>query len=67
MECITLISSPEYPEKRIGYLGLMMLLDEDQEVLPLVEHSLKKYEIITSAFFLFKLKLFVIEALNHRT
>lgn len=43
MECITLISSPEYPEKRIGYLALMILLDEEQEVLPLIEHTLKKY------------------------
>jgi AP-1 complex subunit gamma-1 len=42
MECITLISSPEYPEKRIGYLALMILLDEEQEVLPLIEHTLKK-------------------------
>lgn len=43
MECITLIVSPKYPEKRIGYLALMILLDETQEVLPLIEHSLKKF------------------------
>ena len=43
MECINLISSQKYPEKRIGYLALMILLDETQEVLPLIEHTLKKF------------------------
>lgn len=42
MECINLINSTKYPEKRIGYLGLMILLDEKQEVLTLVENTLKK-------------------------
>jgi AP-1 complex subunit gamma-1 len=42
MECINLIVSQKYPEKRIGYLALMILLDETQEVLPLIEHTLKK-------------------------
>ena len=32
MECLKLISSNNFPEKRIGYLGLMLLLDENQEV-----------------------------------
>ena len=42
MECLKLIASSTYPEKRIGYLGLMVLLDEKQKVLMLVTNSLKK-------------------------
>jgi len=41
MECLKLIAGAKFLEKRIGYLGLMILLDERQEVLMLVENSLK--------------------------
>lgn len=42
MECIHLLSSDQYTEKRLGYLSMMLLLDETEEVLPLIQHSLKK-------------------------
>jgi len=41
MDCLKLIVSSSYSDKRVGYLGLMMLLDERQEVLMLVTNSLK--------------------------
>jgi AP-1 complex subunit gamma-1 len=36
-----LISSPHFPEKRIGYLGMMLLLSEEAEVLMLSTNGLK--------------------------
>jgi len=41
MECLKLIISPYYNDKRVGYLGLSLLLDEKQEVLTLVTNSLQ--------------------------
>ena len=41
MECLKLIATSKYSEKRIGYLALMLLLDEKQEVLMLVTNSLQ--------------------------
>lgn len=41
MECIKLIASQKYSDKRIGYLALMLLMDESQELLMLVTNSLK--------------------------
>jgi len=41
MECIKLIASNFYSDKRIGYLALMILLDEKQEVLTLVTNHMK--------------------------
>ena len=36
-----LTASPHFPEKRIGYLGMMLLLSEDADVLMLATNSLK--------------------------
>ena len=41
MECVRLTARSGFPEKRVGYLGLMLLLDEDQEVTMLVTNSVK--------------------------
>ncbi|KAM9789749.1 AP-1 complex subunit gamma-like 2 [Neosynchiropus ocellatus] len=41
MECVRLIASSRYSEKRMGYLGAMMLLDEKQDASLLITNSIK--------------------------
>ncbi|KAI0241872.1 clathrin associated protein complex large subunit [Massospora cicadina] len=41
IECLKLVAGPKFSEKRLGYLGIALLLDENQETLTLVTNSLK--------------------------
>lgn len=41
LECLKLIASPKFGDKRMGYLGAMMLLDERTDVQMLLTNSLK--------------------------
>ncbi|GKY94931.1 hypothetical protein MPSEU_000458000 [Mayamaea pseudoterrestris] len=41
LECMKLCASPHFPEKRIGYLGMMLLLSEEADVLMLATNALK--------------------------
>ena len=43
IECLKLVASPQFADKRLGYLGIILLLDGNQEILTLVTNSLKKF------------------------
>jgi AP-1 complex subunit gamma-1 len=51
MECVKSIASQTFTDKRIGYLGLNILLDENQEVLMLATHSMKTDLLHMNQFF----------------
>lgn len=41
LECLKLVASSKFADKRVGYLGVTLLLDENQDILTLLTNSLK--------------------------
>lgn len=41
-ECVKLCASPKFPDKRVAYLGLMILVEETEDILILVTNALKR-------------------------
>ena len=41
IECLKLIASPKYVDKRVGYLALAQMFTEDSDILLMVTNSLK--------------------------
>ena len=50
MECVQLTAMPEYANKRLGYLGLMTLMDERSEVTMLITNSVKSDLMSTNVY-----------------
>lgn len=56
VECLKLLASPRFADKRLGYLATMLFLDENQEVLTLLTNSLDN-DLQHSNFFIVGLAL----------
>ncbi|GJC88803.1 AP-1 complex subunit gamma-1 [Colletotrichum tofieldiae] len=48
IECLKLLASPRFADKRLGHLATSLLLDENQEVLTLVTNSLQNSDLAHS-------------------
>lgn len=40
VECLKLLASPRFADKRVGYMATMLILDESQDILTLLTNSL---------------------------